>query len=35
LKKEPILEVVASLVDGLITGFVVILSAFFAGLGYE
>lgn len=32
LKKEPILEVVAGLVDGSITGLVVILSAVFAGL---
>jgi len=32
LKKEPIPEVVAGLVDGSITGLVVILSAFFAGL---
>ena len=32
LKKEPILEVVAGLVDGSITGLVVILSAFIAGL---
>jgi DNA-binding PadR family transcriptional regulator len=33
LKKEPIIEVVAGLVDGSITGLVVILSAFIAGLG--
>lgn len=32
LKKEPIIEVVAGLVDGSITGLVVILSAFVAGL---
>jgi DNA-binding PadR family transcriptional regulator len=32
LKKEPILEIVAGLVDGSITGIVVILSAFIAGL---
>jgi VIT1/CCC1 family predicted Fe2+/Mn2+ transporter len=32
LKKEPILEVVAGLVDGSITSLVVILSAFFASL---
>jgi VIT1/CCC1 family predicted Fe2+/Mn2+ transporter len=32
LKKEPILEVVAGLVDGSITGLVVILSAFIANL---
>jgi VIT1/CCC1 family predicted Fe2+/Mn2+ transporter len=32
LKKEPILEVVAGLVDGSITGIVVILSAFIAAL---
>jgi DNA-binding PadR family transcriptional regulator len=32
LKKEPILEVVAGLVDGSITGLVVIISAFVAGL---
>jgi hypothetical protein len=32
LKKEPILEVVAGLVDGSITGLVVVLSAFVAGL---
>jgi hypothetical protein len=32
LKKEPIMEVVAGLVDGSITGLVVILSAFIAGL---
>jgi hypothetical protein len=32
LKKEPILEVVAGLVDGSITGLVVILSAFIASL---
>jgi len=33
LKKEPILEIVAGLVDGSITGLVVILSAFIAALG--
>ncbi len=33
LKKEPILEIVAGLVDGSITGIVVILSAFIAKLG--
>jgi VIT1/CCC1 family predicted Fe2+/Mn2+ transporter len=32
LKKEPILEVVAGLVDGSVTGLVVILTAFIAGL---
>jgi hypothetical protein len=32
LKKEPILEIVAGLTDGSITGLVVILSAFLAGL---
>jgi VIT1/CCC1 family predicted Fe2+/Mn2+ transporter len=32
LKKEPILEVVAGLVDGSITGLVVVISAFVAGL---
>jgi VIT1/CCC1 family predicted Fe2+/Mn2+ transporter len=32
LKKEPILEIVAGLVDGSITGIVVILSAFIAAL---
>jgi hypothetical protein len=32
LKKEPILEIVAGLVDGSITGLVVILSAFIAAL---
>jgi VIT1/CCC1 family predicted Fe2+/Mn2+ transporter len=32
LKKEPILEIVAGLADGSITGLVVVLSAFFAGL---
>jgi hypothetical protein len=32
LKKEPILEVVAGLVDGSVTGLVVVLSAFIAGL---
>jgi VIT1/CCC1 family predicted Fe2+/Mn2+ transporter len=32
LKKEPVLEVVAGLTDGSITGLVVILSAFVAGL---
>jgi hypothetical protein len=32
LKKEPILEIVAGLTDGSITGLVVILSAFIAGL---
>jgi len=35
LKKEPILEVVAGLVDSSITGLVVILSAFFAGLAMK
>lgn len=35
LKKEPILEVVAGLVDGSITGLVVILSAFVAGLAFR
>jgi VIT1/CCC1 family predicted Fe2+/Mn2+ transporter len=35
LKKEPVLEVVAGLVDGSITGLVVILSAFIAGLGVK
>jgi hypothetical protein len=35
LKKEPILEVVAGLVDGSITGLVVILSAFAAGLAMK
>jgi hypothetical protein len=35
LKKEPILEVVAGLVDGSITGLVVILSALFAGLAFK
>jgi VIT1/CCC1 family predicted Fe2+/Mn2+ transporter len=33
LKKDPILEIVAGLVDGSITGIVVILSAFIAQLG--
>jgi DNA-binding PadR family transcriptional regulator len=33
LKKEPILEIVAGLVDGSITGIVVILSSFIAALG--
>ena len=32
LKKDPIIEVVAGLVDGSITGLVVVLSAFIAGL---
>jgi len=32
LKKDPIIEIVAGLTDGSITGLVVILSAFFAGL---
>jgi hypothetical protein len=32
LKKEPIIEVVAGLVDGSITGLTVTLSAFIAGL---
>jgi len=32
LKKEPVIEVVAGLIDGSITGLVVILSAFIAGL---
>jgi VIT1/CCC1 family predicted Fe2+/Mn2+ transporter len=35
LKKEPILEVVAGLVDGSITGLVVILSAFIASLEFK
>lgn len=35
LKKEPILEIVAGLVDGSITGLVVILSAFIAGLTFR
>jgi hypothetical protein len=35
LKKEPILEVVAGLVDGSITGLVVIMSALFAGLAFK
>ncbi len=35
LKKEPILEVVAGLVDGSITGLVVIISAFVAGLALK
>ena len=35
LKKEPIIEVVAGLVDGSITGLVVILSAFIAGLTFK
>jgi hypothetical protein len=35
LKKEPILKVVAGLVDGSITGLVVILSAFFGRFGNE
>jgi DNA-binding PadR family transcriptional regulator len=35
LKKEPILEIVAGLVDGSITGLVVILSAFIAGLTFK
>jgi VIT1/CCC1 family predicted Fe2+/Mn2+ transporter len=35
LKKEPILEVVAGLVDGSITGIVVILSAFIAALAAQ
>ena len=35
LKKEPILEVVAGLVDGSITGIVVILSAFIAALNAQ
>ena len=35
LKKEPILEVVAGLVDGSITGLVVIISAFIAGLALK
>jgi len=35
LKKEPILEVVAGLVDGLVTGLVVVLSAFVAGLALK
>lgn len=32
LKKDPVLEIVAGLVDGSITGLVIILSAFIAGL---
>ena len=35
LKKEPILEIVAGLVDGSITGLVVILSAFIAALSRQ
>jgi VIT1/CCC1 family predicted Fe2+/Mn2+ transporter len=35
LKKEPILEVVAGLVDGSITSLVVVLSAFIAGLAFK
>jgi VIT1/CCC1 family predicted Fe2+/Mn2+ transporter len=35
LKKEPILEIVAGLVDGSITGIVVIVSAFIAHLGFS
>ena len=35
LKKEPILEVVAGLVDGSITGLVVIVSALFAGMAFK
>ena len=35
LKKEPILEVIAGLVDGSVTGLVVVLSAFFAGLALK
>jgi DNA-binding PadR family transcriptional regulator len=35
LKKEPILEIVAGLVDGSITGIVVILSAFIAALSVK
>jgi hypothetical protein len=35
LKKEPILEVVAGLVDGSVTGLVVILTAFIAGLALK
>ena len=35
MKKEPIIEVVAGLVDGSITGLVVILSTFIANLGLK
>ncbi len=35
LKKEPIIELVAGLVDGSITGLVVLLSAFFANLTFK
>jgi hypothetical protein len=35
LRKEPILEVVAGLVDGSVTGLVVILTAFIAGLALK
>lgn len=35
MKKEPILEIVAGLVDGSITGLVVTLSAFIANLGFK
>ena len=35
LKKEPILEIVAGLVDGSITGLVVIISAFIASLALK
>jgi len=35
LKKEPIFEVIAGLVDGSVTGLVVVLSAFFAGLALK
>ncbi len=35
MKKEPIIEVVAGLVDGSITGLVVVLSAFIAGLTFK
>jgi len=35
MKKEPIIEVVAGLVDGSITGLVVTLSAFIANLGFK
>ncbi len=35
MKKDPIIEIVAGLVDGSITGLVVILSAFMANLGLK
>ena len=35
MKKEPVIEVVAGLVDGSITGLVVTLSAFIANLGFK